>query len=214
MRYMLNLLDSPDFETITAKIAEEGYCIVDHFLDLPTTQALAEETQTLIEASAMQEAGIGRGNVTQNKNIRGDRIYWLDENAASRAQQQYFAQMESLRLNLNRDLYLGLFGLECHLAAYPPGSFYKKHLDCFANHSTDKPLRRVSCIVYLNQNWQDSDGGQLRLYLNEDQGQSTYIDISPVAGRAIIFLSEIFYHEVLPAKRTRQSLTGWFLTRQ
>lgn len=212
---MHHLLDSPDFETITAKIGEDGFCVIDHFLDKPTIIALAEEAQVLMETSAMKEAGTGRSQITQNKTIRGDHIYWLDENKASLVQQRYFAHMEALRLNLNRDLYLGLFALECHLAVYPPGSFYKKHLDCFANSTPDKPLRRISCIVYLNEDWQTSDGGQLRLYLNQESthDSSAYLDILPIAGRAVMFLSEIFYHEVLPSSRQRKSLTGWLLTR-
>ncbi len=70
--------------------------------------------------------------------------------------------------------------------------------------------RKLSSILYLNQNWQASDGGELRLYVNDDE----WLNISPIGGRLVLFLSDQFWHEVLPAKRERLSLTGWFRTRE
>jgi SM-20-related protein len=93
-------------------------------------------------------------------------------------------------------------------------------LDCFAsndpNNSQRQSQRKISCIVYLNQDWKNEDGGQLRLYLNETDASNNEksIDILPISGRSVIFLSDTFYHEVLPARRERISLTGWFFTRQ
>lgn len=202
-------------DSIITHIAEQGFCIVEHFLDAPTVLALANEAQALKTNATMQLAGIGRESRALNAEIRGDSICWLDAKQASVAQQAYFSQMEQLRLNLNQHLYLGVFGLESHLAVYPTGAFYKRHLDCFANADPSKPQRKVSCIVYLNQGWQPFDGGELRLYLNttDTHAESAFIDIAPTAGRAVIFLSDTFYHEVLPAKRERLSLTGWLFTR-
>lgn len=204
-----------NLEQLVDHIAEHGFCVIDHFLPEATINALANEAQQLKQATIMQQAGVGREHLAVNKDIRGDSIYWLNEDDATAAQQSYFEQMENLRLNLNQHLFLGLFGLECHLANYPVGAFYKKHLDCFASHDSNKPQRKISCIVYLNQNWHSEDGGQLRLYLNEadELHHEKSIDISPVAGRAIIFLSDTFHHEVLPATKERLSLTGWFFTR-
>ncbi len=199
-------------EQLIDRIAEHGLCVINNFLPEDTVTALSNEAQQLKRASAMQEAGIGREHLAIDKNIRGDSIHWLDEGNSSEAQKGYFEQMESLRLNLNQHLYLGLFGLESHLAIYPAGAFYKRHLDCFAKPTPGKPLRKVTCIVYLNHNWKTEDGGQLRVYLNKAD-EDHRIDIAPIAGRAVIFLSDTFYHEVLPANRERISLTGWLLTR-
>lgn len=211
-------LSSPDmnFEQLVDHIANQGYCVIDNFLDDTVTSALASETETLKLANAMTQAGVGREHLAVNKTIRGDSIYWLNEDNATAAQKSYLQQMEHLRSSLNQHLYLGLFGLECHLAAYPVGTFYKKHLDCFASNDLNQSQRKISCIIYLNQNWKIEDGGQLRLYLNESDEYSNEksIDILPISGRAVIFLSDTFYHEVLPASRERLSLTGWFFTRQ
>lgn len=174
----------------------------------------------------MHAAGTGRDLGTINKRLRGDSIYWLSESEASLAQQTYFTQMEALRLSLNQRFYLGLFALESHLALYPIGSDYKRHLDQFETRDNKlQPQRQISCILYLNQDWIENDGGHLRLYFNPKsdvtdsnilknlQLEELQLDISPVGGRLVIFFSDTFYHAVLPASRDRMSLTGWFLTR-
>ena len=40
-----------------------------------------------------------------------------------------------------------------------------------------------------------------------------YVDIFPRAGQLVLFRSAKFWHEVLPARRERFSLTGWLRTR-
>jgi SM-20-related protein len=200
---------------ITDKIAQHGIAIIDQFLPAHTVQALAQEISQLGQLNTLKAAGIGRANVAINPTLRGDQIYWLEEQPTSPAQQDYFNAMEALRLQLNQQLYLGLFGLESHLAVYPPGMVYQKHLDRFKGENLGKPLRKISAIVYLNKDWRESDGGQLRIYLNDHSAghDQSYIDLVPIGGRAVFFLSDTFYHEVLPAQQNRMSLTGWFLTR-
>jgi SM-20-related protein len=39
-------------------------------------------------------------------------------------------------------------------------------------------------------------------------------DLLPDAGRLVCFLSDRFPHQVLPARRERFSLTGWFKVRE
>ncbi|HYJ20383.1 MAG TPA: 2OG-Fe(II) oxygenase, partial [Burkholderiales bacterium] len=127
---------------------------------------------------------------------------------SSEAQRDCLERFEQMRLKLNRDLQVGLFEFECHFARYKPGAFYRKHLDQFSRDSR----RRLSSILYLNQDWRDADGGELRLYL-ERKPVSGHVDIRPDGGTLVLFLSEKFPHEVLPAKRERHSLTGWFKAR-
>jgi SM-20-related protein len=54
-------------------------------------------------------------------------------------------------------------------------------------------------------------GGHLRLYTGE--AQSGYVDIPPDGGQLLIFLSARFSYEVLPTRRLRASITGWFRKR-
>lgn len=206
-----------NIDELVNKIAEYGFCVIDNFINEADILALTHEITMLKDAEKMQVASTGRIHKAVNHQLRGDIIYWLDETNASNAQQAYFNRMEDLRLHLNQALYLGLFALESHLALYAAGASYKKHIDRFKNidQVTKQPLRQISCILYLNQNWLAEHGGELRLYLNHDDNlkSTAFIDVLPVAGRLIVFLSDTFYHEVLPATRDRMSLTGWFLTR-
>lgn len=206
------------------KITEHGFCVMDNFISSATALALSNEINVLHDGDNMHQAGTGQQFIAVNSGLRGDSIYWLNEAVASIAQQVYFEKMEALRVGLNQHLYLGLFSLESHLALYPIGAGYKKHIDRFrsANGSAkvDVAIRQISCILYLNDNWLESDGGHLRLYVNalaatadSPATLASAIDIAPMGGRLVMFISDTFYHEVLPATRDRKSLTGWFLTR-
>ena len=221
---MLSQYFAFNLEQQLSKITEHGFCVMDNFISQTTALALSSEINLLHDSAQMHEAGTGQTLISINKQLRGDSIYWLDEADASIAQQLYFGQMEALRIGLNQHLYLGLFALESHLALYPIGTSYKKHIDRFKSsnnsHKIDASVRQISCVLYLNQDWLEEDGGHLRLYVNPVEATvdlpakaALAINISPISGRLVIFLSDTFYHEVLPAIRDRRSLTGWFLTR-
>jgi SM-20-related protein len=112
---------------------------------------------------------------------------------------------EELRRACNRTLTLGLFEFECHYALYPPGASYSRHRDRFR----DDDARVLSCVLYLNEDWRSGDGGALRLHLDHKDP----LDIAPVGGTLVAFLSGAFDHEVLPARRARIALAGWFRRR-
>jgi SM-20-related protein len=202
------------------QISDRGFCVMDNFLSPSVIDTLASEVLVLQDSALLHAANTGRAQTTVNTKFRGDSIYWINEAESSPAQQIYLDEMERLRKELNRHLYLGLDALESHLALYPIGAGYQKHLDRFkANDSSQLPQRQISCILYLNKDWLEEDGGYLRLYLNADDATDGIVatapslDIAPIAGRLVMFLSGTFYHEVLPANRARMSLTGWFLNR-
>jgi SM-20-related protein len=167
--------------------------------------ALRELALGLDAAGDFRPAAVGSGpRRAVRPEIRGDRILWLHD-APAPVEREVLARFERLRLELNQELTLGLFEFECHFALYPPGAGYARHLDQAAGDAR----RTVSAVLYLNPDWQPSQGGELRLYL--DDGNT--IDIAPEAGTLAVFLSERFWHEVLPATRERLSLTGWFRRR-
>ena len=202
------------------QITDRGYCVMDNFLSPSVIDTLASEILVLENSALLHAANTGRAKTTVNTKLRGDSIYWLNEAETSPAQRIYIDEMEHLRSGLNQHLYLGLDVLESHLALYPIGASYQKHLDRFkANDNAQLPQRQISCILYLNKDWLEEDGGYLRLYLHADTttdgevATASSLDIAPIAGRLVMFLSDTFYHEVLPANRARMSLTGWFLNR-
>lgn len=193
---------------IIDSVYERGWSEQDIFLPPDLTLALALECAAHAEAGAMRLAGVGSGaNRSLQADVRGDRIRWL-EAGQSDACDRYLAIMETLRIALNRGLFLGLDDYECHFAFYPPGSSYMQHYDRFRD-SSDDSRRTISVVVYLNAGWLPEQGGALRLH---PEGLSAR-DISPVGGRIAVFLSADMLHEVLPASRDRFSLTGWFRQR-
>jgi SM-20-related protein len=199
----------PQLEQISEQIGKAGWLALPGFLDAAQTLALSRECAALFGQGAFHDAAIGGGAQQRTDgDVRADQILWLEPAGGSEAQRECLARFEALRLRLNRDLQLGLFEFECHFARYAPGAFYRRHVDQFSRDSR----RRVSSIVYLNDDWGDGDGGELRLYL-ERKPASGYVDVRPKGGTLVLFLSERFPHEVLPATRERLSLTGWFKAR-
>lgn len=200
-----------DFSALSESLAKHGYAVVPGFLDREVGDALLEEAFTLWEDGEYRRAAIGRGDEQKVRaEIRSDHVLWLDEMALSPGQKRYWDRMESLRAALNRDLFLGLFDFEAHLACFPEGTRYRAHLD----RHRDSEARTLSAIVYLNEGWRPEDGGSLRLYTDRELGvDGPWIDIVPEFGKLVIFLSAVFWHEVLPASRDRHSITGWFRRR-
>ena len=189
--------------TIINDLSKNGYAICDAFLPAKTITALANKATKRYLSGAMLAAKTGQH--AKNTNIRGDHILWLNETSDKRCVQDYFSKIHRLRNALNLHLFMNVQELETHLAVYPVGSVYEKHLDQF-NQGEGVQARQLSSILYLNNHWLAADGGALRLYFNE----SEYLDIAPSAGKLVLFLSSKFWHEVLPATRNRISLTGWF----
>lgn len=196
---------------VVAQLADKGWCSLPGFLPDELVNSLALEAENLHQSGQLRPAATGQGSQREVRGgLRGDNISWLDEHPASLAQSEFLARMEELRLAANRELQLGLFDLEAHFARYPAGSHYQKHLDIFQGDSR----RALSVICYLNSNWREEEGGQLRLYLDEGgAGKAKSVDIFPEGGTLACFLSQRFPHEVLPASRARLSLTGWFRRR-
>ncbi len=200
----------PDCTRIATHLAQQGWYVCPNFLDAETVKALRQQMFQAWQAGQFRHAGIGRGDSFKIRpQIRNDQVMWLDQASATESLASYFAALEDLRTSINRQLYLGLFDYEAHYAVYPPGSFYKKHLDQFRGTG----LRTITTTFYLNDNWLPEHGGQLRLYTNPIV-PTEFIDIPPAAGTLATFLSAEFLHEVLPAKRERLSITGWFRRRE
>lgn len=193
------------FEPIIDGILTHGYGIADDFLRPNEVSALAARLHERRAAGQFRVAGIGNQQVTVETNIRGDEILWLDEASATPEERAFLQRIGEFVEYVNRTCYLGLRDYEFHYALYPPGTFYKRHLDQFRSDSR----RKLSVICYLNTDWRATDGGQLALYLPQEDGTERTVTIVPAGGRLVCFESGRLEHEVLPATRERLSVTGW-----
>jgi Rps23 Pro-64 3,4-dihydroxylase Tpa1-like proline 4-hydroxylase len=107
-----------------------------------------------------------------------------------------------------------LLGGGIHLTG--PGGHLDVHIDF--NYIEDRKLhRRLNLLLYLNETWDPSWGGQFQLW-NEDvtKCEATF---DPVFNRCVIFeTSEISFHGVVPiansAKHPRRSFATYYYTRE
>jgi SM-20-related protein len=187
-------------------LAERGFAVEPDWLGRLEVRALRARLLALDRQGALAPAAVGRGKARAvEPAIRGDRIHWLDAVPGDAAERGLLASFESLRLLLNRELELGLFDFEAHYAHYPAGAGYARHCDRFR----DDDARVLSCVVYLNDVWRVEDGGALRIY-PDPVGMK---DVVPVGGTLVLLWSDRIAHAVLPARRSRYSVAGWFRRR-
>lgn len=194
-------------EHIVEAIATKGCYAGASVLDPGLLIDLRTRLLDLHARDAMRAAQVGRAaTLTSTTAWRGDSIAWLDQDAMEPAEARAIALIDALRGALNEALYIGATDTECHYARYPPGAFYKSHLDRFGDHD----LRVVSLVFYLNSHWQEHHGGEL---LIRDHAGALLERVLPRCGTMVAFLSARFPHEVLPATRPRMALTGWMRRR-
>jgi SM-20-related protein len=189
-------------EMIAERLERTGLCICPDFISQQSLRETRADFDAIQKSGAFCRAGVGQGDKQVHDLVRRDETHWLDRAAGNAVQSALFKKLDSLKVAFNHTLYLGLDVLEGHYAAYPDGGFYGRHLDCFHQDDT----RVVSLVLYLNQDWKPGDGGQLRIY-NKDE---SHVDVVPVGGTMVCFMSRESEHEVLSCHGPRFSFAGWF----
>ena len=193
---------SPLFDQIADALEKHGVAVIPQALPDTMAHELYHYYRQL-NGELFDEAGIGRKqNFHHDEKIRSDKVCWID--GTSPTGKEWLDWLEMLKTHLNRRLFLGLFSVESHFAYYQKGDFYKRHVDAFRGESN----RVLSLVTYLNPQWSADDGGQLVMYA--DNNDHTGTKILPKLGTMVVFLSEVFEHEVLPAKKDRYSIASWF----
>jgi SM-20-related protein len=194
-------------EEIINAMDRHGWAAMPGCIGREDSLRLMHECEDACENGDFRRAGVGRGSDLQvREDIRRDQVMWLRPGDASVEQGIYLAWLETLRLALNRRFFLGLFEFEGHFAIFPEGAFYKPHLDRHAGTND----RIVTAILYLNPDWQSGDGGELKLWTTSGENAGAFELIEPRMGTLVCFLAGDFWHEVLPARKSRMSITGWF----
>ncbi|MBO6584865.1 MAG: 2OG-Fe(II) oxygenase [Gracilimonas sp.] len=184
------------------QLAEQDYVIVDDFISDEFYDRIMAFFTEAEESDKLKKAGIGAKNDFQLKaEVRGDFIYWLDE---ERDQELsfFFDLKDELVQSLRRYCYLSLSGSEFHIAKYPAGTHYHRHLDQF----NERTNRQITVLIYLNKDWKKGDGGELIIYKDGEE-----ITVEPHSKRLLLFKSDTIEHEVLTTNVPRYSLTGWLL---
>lgn len=192
------------FENLISRFLEDKVGVSDTFLSEELATDLRKNLLSLFSEQQFKKAGIGSSaNRTTNDQIRTDQIYWLDRAHNNVHENRFFDYMDAFIAYLNRTCYTGIVDYEFHYALYDKGTFYKRHIDQFK----DNKDRAFSMIMYLNENWQAGDGGQLCVYKDNQQQI-----INPTNRKCVFFKSDELEHEVLLSHQPRLSVTGWLKT--
>ena len=219
--------------TIARLLRDNAYVVVDGFFSTPSTskaQSCRRASDLRTEIRAKWQAGMlsERGEIvdaTDGSNtshakveIRGDYIGWFDmspEEGWSTKDKNaslpgYVLKISTLVKEMARFLPSELSGIKnrsrAMVTCYPPGARYTKHVD---NGGRQSNGRRLTTLLYLNDNWEEGDGGELAVYA--PGGQPLLETVPPIADRLVMFWSnERVPHEVLETHKERFTVTIWF----
>ncbi|MCP0913874.1 MULTISPECIES: 2OG-Fe(II) oxygenase [Legionella] len=193
-------------ENIVNEIYSHGFSVVDNFLGHQDYSQLLIQAQERFARGDFRPAKIGNiQHAMRHTTIRSDELCWLDFEPSNLPLQAYLKTITAICNHLNESLFLNLSEFEAHFAVYQPGTSYKKHVDQFKNTKN----RLVSCVYYLNPDWQPAHGGELTLY---DRNEQILAIIPPLHNRFVCFQSDL-PHEVNTTQQMRYSITGWLKTR-
>jgi SM-20-related protein len=185
-------------------LASAGFAVSPDMLKPELLALLIAEQHRRETSGELIEAGIGRGvGRSEGGGLRHAQSSWF--NCDSDAERQFLAFAERMRLAINRRLMLGLFEFEAQFLHYPPGGFYRRHVDALHGERA----RVVSLIAYLNEDWLPEDGGTLAIWLPGGQGEPA-VEVTPAAGTVVLMLSEEIPHEARISNRHRRAIAGWY----
>lgn len=205
LKYARKPLAMDDLDKLVRKLEENDFSIQKDFFSESEIKIILEDFDGLRASGSFRPAGIGKSS-RQVTDIRSDEVSWFDAANLSAGQEVLWRRLTALLEAFNRGLFLGLWNLEGHFAFYPPGGFYRSHLDRFQNDDA----RTISAVIYLNSDWQKDHGGEL--VLNGVESGNDLI-VEPRAGTLVLFLSDRVWHEVRPSHVLRRSFAGWFRRR-
>ncbi|XP_028902975.2 LOW QUALITY PROTEIN: egl nine homolog 1 [Ornithorhynchus anatinus] len=195
-------------EYIVPCLNKHGICVVDDFLGRETGQRIGDEVRALHDTGRFTDGQLVSQKSDSSKDIRGDQITWIEgKEPGCRAIGRLMSSMDDLIRHCNGRL--GSYKIngrtKAMVACYPGnGTGYVRHVD---NPNGDG--RCVTCIYYLNKDWDAKvSGGILRIF---PEGKAQFADIEPKFDRLLFFWSDRRNpHEVQPAFATRYAITVWY----
>ena len=225
------------------------YVIVPNWLSVAQTAALQHDALA-VDAHSGFESHVGTASPALDHSIRRSRqrpFYPPPSNAAGcvATREKLIAAVNKLRDTLQSSALMDLpslrpFETELSYLCYPDGGHYQRHLDqpyanagwvrrgrCAADGgslSGYRTRRVVSFVLYLNRDWQRSNGGALRLFPahermpEHERGHSSAEselagfteDVAPEGGTLVVFMSGDVEHQVRVTRAQRQCIVGWF----
>ncbi|XP_052022272.1 egl nine homolog 1 isoform X2 [Apodemus sylvaticus] len=188
-------------EYIVPCMNKHGICVVDDFLGRETGQQIGDEVRALHDTGKFTDGQLVSQKSDSSKDIRGDQITWIEgKEPGCETIGLLMSSMDDLIRHCSGKL--GNYRIngrtKAMVACYPGnGTGYVRHVD---NPNGDG--RCVTCIYYLNKDWDAKvSGGILRIF---PEGKAQFADIEPKFDRLLFFWSDRRNpHEVQPAYATR-----------
>lgn len=205
------------------ELATKDYVIIEDFLPEELQQCLRQDVQNLRKEGYFKIARIGQDATNiLNRQIREAQTCFIGgkrDIPNSDARSQLISILERTGQYLSDDPILQSPTLDENLsellyAYYPQGGFYRRHRDAILGSAS--VLRTYSLLLYLNKDWQGTDGGYLRMHMDSGgdelpEGEvPNYIDVAPKGGTLVLFDSEKVPHEVLDTNSERLAVVGWY----
>lgn len=195
-------------EYIVPCMNKHGICVVDDFLGKELGGLVAQEVRALHHTGRFTDGQLVSQKSDSSKDIRGDKITWVEgKEPGCQTIRLLMNSMDDLIRHCNGKL--GNYRIngrtKAMVACYPGnGTGYVRHVD---NPNGDG--RCVTCIYYLNKDWDAKvSGGILRIF---PEGKAQFADIEPKFDRLLFFWSDRRNpHEVQPAFATRYAITVWY----
>lgn len=209
----------PQVVYVFRQLVENNFAILDNCMDPAEARLLRDEVRKLYTDGRMTDGKIGTnvaGNLGEFRpEMRTDKMVWMEGN-------EPFVEKYLKRHILRADIFSQKLNLMCQSLApehswegfsrckimatcYPEGGkHYVAHYD-----NPNRNGRKVTIILYLNEEWKKGDGGVLRAKTKGIQA-----DVAPLFNRLFVFWSDRRVpHEVLPTAKgkDRFAITIWYM---
>ncbi|XP_016345280.1 egl nine homolog 1-like [Sinocyclocheilus anshuiensis] len=187
---------------------KHGICVIDDFLGEEFGRSILEDVRALYLTGGFTDGQLVSQRSDSSKDIRGDKITWVEGKEPGCERIAFLmSRMDDVMRHCNGKL--GNYRIngrtKAMVACYPGnGTGYVRHVD---NPNGDG--RCITCIYYLNKDWDAKEhGGLLRIF---PEGTAQFADIEPKFDRLLLFWSDRRNpHEVQPAYATRYAITVWY----
>nr|XP_006632221.2 PREDICTED: egl nine homolog 3 isoform X2 [Lepisosteus oculatus] len=202
-------LEKLALDHIVPCLLDQGFFYLDNFLGEVVGDCVLEQVKEMHSSDLLKDGQLaGRRSGVSRRHIRGDKIAWVSGAEKGCEAISFLLSFIDKLVTLCAGR-LGKSTIrersKAMVACYPGnGTGYVKHVD---NPNADG--RCVTCIYYLNKNWDAKEhGGILRIF---PEGKSYVADIEPVFDRLLFFWSDRRNpHEVQPSYSTRYAITVWY----
>ena len=198
-------------------LAEKGYAVIDGFLEPATVAQLRAEAVGLQSGGDMKTSESTRWDDEAGEVVTYQKVNVLstdlkggaDYKKSPRLTEYCVTLVQSLPPLVNERFESATLSNKLHTnklaVCLGDGSHYDKHYD----NSGGDDLRKLTVLVYLQENWEERLGGHFRMFEADGDGHT---DIAPEGGRLLAFWSDSMVHAVMPSHVESDADHRWALT--